>query len=478
MIALERVRLLLASQDSHSSQLPQEETTQSTGQAPRLHAESSCPSSQAVPSRVERLRYRTPVSQVVEQTDHCCSTTLFGSRMSRKRENATRTCQEAVRQLPPSDASSCAINGARDGARAGGATEVGICIAAATAGATIRAGDSATAVMVDSDGSSDGDGDGEGVGVGAMLRLNEGSGDGSCVGDIEGNGEGSDVGGLESLGLGEGSDDGSSDGAIDGVKEGVGVGATEGDALGSGVGAGVGASEAGAREGAGEGAADGAEDGDALGEDVGLAEGEGVGAVVGEGVHAAVLHIASSIVGVGHDWAMPIGELDAERDLAAVPPPQATEQSSQAPQLPMTQSAQGSEAHGLVLTSTGHSRPPAIAASTANRRRCELPEAHSWSQMDQAPQLVIVQSTGHAATSAHETSSLVGAHATPPSDACAVASRARPRMPEPQVAEHRPHACQALVAQSTGHAVLEHCRASAREGHAAPPSLAAVEMER
>ena len=86
MIALERVRLLLASQDSHSSQLPQEETTQSTGQAPRLHVESSCPSSQAVPSRVERLRYRTPVSQVVEQTDHCCSTTLYGRRLSRKRE--------------------------------------------------------------------------------------------------------------------------------------------------------------------------------------------------------------------------------------------------------------------------------------------------------------------------------------------------------------------------------------------------------
>ena len=98
--------------------------------------------------------------------------------------------------------------------------------------------------------------------------------------------------------------------------------------------------------------------------------------------------------------------------------------------------------------------------------------------MDHAPQLVIVQSTGHVATSEHETSSLVGAHATPPLDACDVASRIRPRIPEPHVAEHRPHACQALIAQSTGHAVIVHCRASAREGHAAPPSLAAVEMER
>jgi hypothetical protein len=98
--------------------------------------------------------------------------------------------------------------------------------------------------------------------------------------------------------------------------------------------------------------------------------------------------------------------------------------------------------------------------------------------MDHAPQLVIMQSTGHVATSAHETSSLVGAHATPPLNACDVASRARPCIPEPHVAEHRPHACQALITQSTGHAVLEHCRASARAGHAAPPSLAAVEMER
>jgi hypothetical protein len=161
-----------------------------------------------------------------------------------------------------------------------------------------------------------------------------------------------------------------------------------------------------------------------------------------------------------------------------VPPPQAAEQSSQAPQLPMTQSAQGSESHGLVLTSTGHSRPPATAASTTNRTRCELPDAHSWSQMDHAPQFVIMQSTGHVATSEHETSSLVGAHATPPFDACEVTSRARPRIPEPHVAEHRPHACQALIAQSTGHAVLGHCRASARAGHAAPPSLAAVKMER
>jgi hypothetical protein len=86
MIALERVRLLRASQASHSSQLSQEETTQSTGQAPRLHAESSRASSQKVPSRVDRLRYRTPVSQVVEQTDHCCSTMLYKSRMSRERE--------------------------------------------------------------------------------------------------------------------------------------------------------------------------------------------------------------------------------------------------------------------------------------------------------------------------------------------------------------------------------------------------------
>jgi len=105
MIALERVRLLLASQASHSSQLPQEETTQSTGQAPRLHAESSRASSQAVPSRVERLRYRTPVSQVVEQAYHCCSTSLYKSRMSRERETrrapAMRRSDSCLHRMRP-----------------------------------------------------------------------------------------------------------------------------------------------------------------------------------------------------------------------------------------------------------------------------------------------------------------------------------------------------------------------------------------
>ena len=81
-------------------------------------------------------------------------------------------------------------------------------------------------------------------------------------------------------------------------------------------------------------AEDGTEDGDALGVGIGLAEGAGVGAVVGEGVHAAASHLASSLVEVGHDWAMPIGSVDAKRDRAAVPPPQATEQSSQAPSCP------------------------------------------------------------------------------------------------------------------------------------------------
>ncbi len=161
-----------------------------------------------------------------------------------------------------------------------------------------------------------------------------------------------------------------------------------------------------------------------------------------------------------------------------MPPPQASEQSSQAPQLPMTQSVHGRDAHGVALSSAGHSRPPAIAASTTNRRRCELPDAHSLSQMDHAPQSEVAQSTGHVAASEHETTSLVVAHATPPLDACAVASRVRPRVPEPHVAEHRPHACQAPIAQSMGQAVTEHCRASPREGHAAPPSLVALEMER
>jgi hypothetical protein len=181
---------------------------------------------------------------------------------------------------------------------------------------------------------------------------------------------------------------------------------------------------------------------------------------------------------VGHNWAMPSGFDETKRDRAAVPPPQATEHSPQAAQLPMTQSAQDTDEQEEVLASAGHSRPPAEAASIKGRMRCELPNAQPWSQKDQAPQLPILQSIGQVPTPEHARTSPVEVHAAPPADDGDVIARARPCVPEPHVTEQTPHACQALITQSMGHAAVEHCSVSVSEGHATPPLLTAVEIVR
>jgi hypothetical protein len=76
-IVLARDRPLVASQAAQTRQLSQELTTQSTGQVPMLQAEPSCVSGHAAPpSRMARVRYWTPASQVSEQLVHCCRTKL------------------------------------------------------------------------------------------------------------------------------------------------------------------------------------------------------------------------------------------------------------------------------------------------------------------------------------------------------------------------------------------------------------------
>jgi hypothetical protein len=185
----------------------------------------------------------------------------------------------------------------------------------------------------------------------------------------------------------------------------------------------------GVSEGLGEGGCVGAEDGDGLGAGVGLAEGAGVGAAVGEGVQASVLHGASSFVVARHGPATPIGLEETARDRAEVPPPQAAEQAPHAAQSLTTQSVQDNDEHVVVMARAGQARPPKRAASIRGRTRCELPDAHFSLQVDHAPQLPIVQSTGQEATSEHPTSSLVGVHTTPPVEAGDVTARVRPAVP-------------------------------------------------
>ncbi len=89
MTARERMSLLLASasQAAQASQLRHEATTQSTGHAPALHAEISCVSVHAAPSRkVSRLRCRMPVSHEAEQELQSC-TILIRKPIYRKSAN-------------------------------------------------------------------------------------------------------------------------------------------------------------------------------------------------------------------------------------------------------------------------------------------------------------------------------------------------------------------------------------------------------
>jgi hypothetical protein len=122
MTARERMSPLLASasQAVQASQLRHEATTQSTGHAPALHAEISCVSVHAAPSRkVSRLRCRMPVSHEAEQELQSCTTTHTKADLSKKRKSkgAAHTCHMAVRQCWP-----CAGSvGASDGAKPGGA---------------------------------------------------------------------------------------------------------------------------------------------------------------------------------------------------------------------------------------------------------------------------------------------------------------------------------------------------------------------
>ena len=80
---------------------------------------------------------------------------------------------------------------------------------------------------------------------------------------------------------------------------------------------------------------------------------------------------------VGHNWAIPTASEEVERDRVEVPPPHATEQLPQAPQLPMTQSVHATDEHGVIMASDGQAKPPADAGSSRSRVRCELPNAHS-----------------------------------------------------------------------------------------------------
>jgi hypothetical protein len=243
----------------------------------------------------------------------------------------------------------------------------------------------------------------------------------------------------------------------------------------------------GGAEGDGEGEELGDADGAELGEEDGVGEGTGVGAALGravgaldgEGVHGSVLHGASSVAVVLHDWATPTGRDDKVRDRALVPPPQATEQLPHAPQPPMTQSVHDIDEQEVMLERSGHATPPEKAASITTRSRSELPDAQSLLQTDHAPQLLIVQSTGQAPSPAHARASLVAVHNPPPADAGDVTARVRCRCaPDPQVTRHKLQACQALRAQSMGHEAVEQFRASPREGQATPPLLAAVSTKR
>jgi len=88
-IARERMSPLLAaaSQAAQASQLRHEVTTQSTGQAPTVHAEISCVSVHAAPSsKTSRMRCRMPVSQDAEHPLHSCKATPTKADVSRERK--------------------------------------------------------------------------------------------------------------------------------------------------------------------------------------------------------------------------------------------------------------------------------------------------------------------------------------------------------------------------------------------------------
>ena len=79
---------------------------------------------------------------------------------------------------------------------------------------------------------------------------------------------------------------------------------------------------------------------------------------------------------------------------------------------------------------------------------------------------------------AHVACSFVAAQVMPPPAVGTVMVRVLCCAPVPHVTEHKPHACQAPIVQSTGQLEIEHVRVSDSMGHCEPPSLAAVSTNR
>jgi hypothetical protein len=169
-----------------------------------------------------------------------------------------------------------------------------------------------------------------------------------------------------------------------------------------------------------------------------------------------------------------------ERDL--VPWAQVIVHALQSVHVPITQSTgHACTLHPCDSSSTGQATPPSAGCVVTVRERVCEPVPHDLVQLDHAskpPQAETTQSTGQA-TELHARVSLEAAHATPPLDTGVATGRERTWVPVlPQLTEQAPHAPQVPIVQSTGHSAVPHACVSESAGHTIPPYTLAMFMLR